>query len=365
VPAEPESPDPDGARLLIDQARELRKLGRAKTALKLTRAAAGLSHDVHTLLALADAYRLDEQPAPAAVAALAAAEAAPDAPDDERAESAVRAANLLKQADPNLGRIDSLVGGFAGEAERLAALALAGGDDDTAGQIVGVVLKLLPDRAGALALKRKLANVPLTCTAVPDLTGDRVAFKVVPAGGQVRRSARSVEFRARAAKLPGGLAGTDAQLILKPVHWGKFVRVAFRIRHVGDRGSGYLRLDLSPAGWGAQLRSRYKTHALELTFDAQGADYRVAERMPPEQLNKLFRPDDTYEVTFEKNGATVTVSVDGRQVATIELGAEGQRRAARENVALGFGGVGPPGRDVTLKLTLREFACSGDCLGRQ
>ena len=365
LPAEPDSPDPDGAKLLIEQAVELRRLGRNRTALKLTRSAAGLSRDARTLLALAEAYRTAADPASAAVVAAAASDAVANAPAKDRAALALAAANLVRQADPAAPKVAAALAKFATDAEKLAQAAIAGGDVDTAGAIVKIVLTLLPERGSALALKQKLMNVPLTCTRVPDLSGNCVGFTATPAGGKVKRTARTIELKSRTVRMPGGYAGVDGRLTLKPVKWGKFVRMTFRVRHTGDRAKGFLRLDLWPAGWGAQLRSRYGRKSLELQLGDEQADYRVLEKAEPALLTKLFRSDDTYEVTFEKKDAVVSIFVADELVAKIELTKELQRKASRENVEIGFGGAGPRGRDVMLQLTMLDFACSPDCLRPQ
>jgi len=362
LPPEPRSPDPDGAKMLLEQAAGLRKVGQAEAAYKLTRSAAGICRDAPTLVALAEACLRKGLSAEAAVVADEARQAASRAPAKRREALALAAANVMKKADPAGARAAAALGQFAVDAEALARAAIAGGDLDTAAAIVDLVLELLPGRAPAEAIREKLRDTPLTCTRIPNLAGKWVDFRTTPASGQVKRTARTVEVKARAGKLPGGFAGVAATLSLKPLTWGKFVRVGFRVRHVGPRERGFLHVNLWPAGWGAQLRARYGQREVSLQLDPDQKDYRVVAQADAAALAKLFRPDETYEVCVEKSGAVVAVTVEGRTVLKIELSKDRQRAAAGETVELAFGGVAPAGRDVHLKLTMLEFACSPDCI---
>ena len=72
-----------------------------------------------------------------------------------------------------------------------------------------------------------------------------------------------------------------------------------------------------------------------------------------------------YDVAFEKDGARLTVTVDGERLAELELSDRDVRKAAGQTVGFCLHSAWKKGEGGRVRATLQEFSFSPDCLRRR
>jgi len=361
LPAAPAKPDEVGANLLVDKAgRELRS-GKPAKAVETLRQAAGMWRHPQVLAPLAEAYLACKRPADAAVVVAAAEPLIKDLEVKFQGAYRGRLLKARRRADPAATRVAALTLQWAGQAERLAARAIAGKDYDIADEAVCLVLRFLPGRQSAMKLRDKITGAGPTCRSLPNLTSKWVkVYHNGPAARQVNVTARTVEL----------LCATDEKdtsamirLTLTPLVWGKSIRSTWRLRQIapppakGDKG--YPSLLALPIKYEFRIDNAGKKAWSLVLSSAPFKSTTLCAKGVPE---KMYRPDGVYDIAFVKDGAKIAVKVNDEFLFRAELTAKHAQAVAKQpfffDVAWRYGAK----QKVHLKATLLEFSCSQDCI---
>jgi len=361
LPAAPPKPDETGAHLLVDKAERLLKSGKPAEAVETLRNAAGLWRHPLVLAPLAEAYLACKQRTEAAAVVAAAEPLIKDLDVKLQGPYRGRLLKVRRKADPAATRVSALTLQWAGQAERLAARAIAGKDLDTADQIVSLVLTFLPDRESALKLMDRITGAGPTCRSLPNLKSKWVkVYHSGPTARQVNVTARTVEL----------LCVTDEKdrsamvgLTLTPLVWGKSIRSTWRLRQIAPppaKGAkGYAAVRGLPYRYDVRI-DNVKKRVWSYLYSSKS--YKTVTHCEKGVPEKMYRADGAYDIAFEKTGPKMTVKVNDEFLIRLELPPEGERAVAKQPFAFSVAWYYGPKQKVHLKATLLEFACSADCI---